>query len=276
MKKNTYILAGLLCIVVFVAIMLVRTRLYKGETFIEGRNSIEREQQAARSGTVILHYHDRKPYYFKGPEGVSGLCAKPAAAVFKEAGIPFRWQETPAKRQLDMIKANNRMECAVGWFKNPEREKFAKYTLPIYQDKPTVALARADNDRVLSRISIEQMFTDRGLRLLRKDGYSYGPFIDASITTYQPREVVTTADNFSMLKMIHSLRADYFFIAEEEAGQLITESSFSPSDFKYIHFSDMPEGNKRYIICSPKLPDELIERLNQSIREYGVTTGNHK
>ncbi len=268
MKKKKWIIVGLICIAFFVMAMHVRTRIYQNEPVFKKNIEAEQVRQTNNPNEVILHYHDRKPYYFTSPNGVNGLCAEPATEVFTKAGIPFRWKRTPAKRQLEIIKQNDRMECAVGWFKNPEREKFAKYTLHIYQDKPTLALARADNERVLSRLSLEQIFTDRGLNLLRKDGYSYGKFIDEKIVKYKPRDVMTTVDNLSMLKMTHSLRADYFFIAEEEAQNLITESPFVHSDFKYVHFSDMPKGNKRYIICTRKVSDDIISKLNQAIQEH--------
>ena len=95
------------------------------------------------------------------------------------------------------------------------------------------------------------------------------------IIKYKPREVLTTADNLSMLKMIHSLRADYFFIAHEEAEQLIAESPFKLSDFKYINFSNMPEGNKRFIICTQKVPDSIIAKLNRAIRD-SISAANNK
>lgn len=217
---------------------------------------------------ITVHYHERVPYYVTGPYGVYGLCADPLKKAFKEANIPFRWQKTPAKRQLDILKENRGRECILGWFKSPQREKFARYTLYIYKDKPATALARADNDEITSGKSLEENLSNPHLVLLRKSGYSYGRFVDEKIAGLNPKQEVTTAENIGMLKMIHSKRADYFFIAEEEAEELIVSSGLPVTDFKQVKFSNMPEGNNRYILFSRKVEDEVIKKINKAIRKY--------
>lgn len=217
---------------------------------------------------ITVHYHERTPYYNTGADGVFGVCADPVNIAFRRAGVPFRWQRTPAKRQLDIIRQDKGMDCALGWFKNPERELFGRFSLPVYQDRPTVALARADNDRIVSGAPLEATLSDRDLVLLRKDGYSYGEFIDQKIAMLQPKEVITTGDNLSMLNMVHRYRADYFFIAQEEARALLASSQIQASDFKLVTFSDMPEGNKRYLICSKLVSEELMERIDRAIQGY--------
>ena len=51
------------------------------------------------------------------------------------------WLKIPTNRQLAAVKDAASSSCAIGWFKNPEREQFAKFTKAIYRDKPTVILA---------------------------------------------------------------------------------------------------------------------------------------
>jgi len=223
--------------------------------------------EAENRDTITLHYHERRPYYITEPDGIHGLCADPANQIFQKAEIPYCWQKTPAKRQLEIIKQNKRMACAVGWFRNKEREKFAKFTLSIYQDKPTLALARADNSRIESGFPIEKTMTDRKLCLLQKDSYSYGKFIDEKIRQFKPVAVKTTGDNLGMLKMIYAHRGDYFFLADEEALGLILQSGFSKKAFKLVRFSDIPAGNKRHILCSMAVDDSIIDRLNRAIQE---------
>ena len=217
---------------------------------------------------LVVYYHERRPYYVTTRTQVHGLIADRVNWVFKEADIPYEWHKTPAKRELEMIRSDVQRACAVGWFKTPEREAFGQFTLPIYMDSPTMAVARVDNERIHSGEPLAQTLDNYRLRLLRKDGYSYGTFIDERIKRHAPREVVTTADNFSMLKMIHSHRADYFFIAREEAEDLILCSGLPIEDFQMIHFSDMPQGNKRYLICSPQIEKMTLLRLNRAIKAY--------
>lgn len=203
-----------------------------------------------------------------GSFGVYGLCADPAKAAFEKAGVSLHWQKTPAKRQLDILKANTSKDCLLGWFKNPAREEFAKFSLCIYQDKPTIALARSDNAKIVSGISLEGILSNPELMLLRKNGYSYGQFVDTKISELHPKQEITHAENMGMIKMIHSKRADYFFISEEEAKELTTSSGLPQADFKFIRFSNMPNGNKRYLLFSKKVNDEVIEAINVAIRSY--------
>src|ERR1700727_2058251 len=82
---------------------------------------------------VILNYYDRPPYMVPQPDGsAAGLTADPAAALFRRAGIPFRWQMTPAKRQLDTIRRGTGRDCGIGWFRADERLGDALLFRPVY------------------------------------------------------------------------------------------------------------------------------------------------
>jgi len=214
---------------------------------------------------ITLRYHERVPYIQTGPNGVEGLTGTPVASAFKKAGIPFVWKKTPSKRQIKVLKDNSGCDCLVGWFKNADREKFAKYTHHIYQDKPQIALARADNGNLQSGVSVDSVLSNPGLKLLVKDGYSYGSYLDAKITQHKPAIDRSTTENINMLKRIHLKRGDYFFISPEEADGLFESYGLPKEGFKYITFSDMPDGEKRYIVCSQKVEDEVIEKLNTAI-----------
>ena len=221
---------------------------------------------AAGEDVITLHYHERPPYYITGPLGVYGLCADPARLAFQKAGIAFRWEKTPARRQLGILKANLARDCLLGWFKNPERETFARYSTHIYIDKPAIALALADNDRIITGRPLAETLLTGNLVLLRKSGYSYGRFVDHMIARHNPLKALTNSENVGMLKMIHSRRADYFFISEEEADALTASSGLPRSDFKYIRFADMPEGNKRYLLFSKKVETAVVEKINAAIQ----------
>lgn len=215
---------------------------------------------------ITLHYHERKPYYMTGANEVFGVCATPAKIAFEKAGVPVRWQKTPARRQLEIIKRNSGRDCLLGWFKNPEREQYARFSLPIYQDRPAIVLARADNEKITSDMTIEALLSRSDITLLKKDAYSYGEFVDRKIAEYDPGQVVTTAENLNMLKMIRAGRADYFFIAQEEAEWLIGASSLPEADFKFVTISDIPKGNKRYLLFSYQVEPEIVDKVNQAIR----------
>lgn len=219
------------------------------------------------SDVIIVHYHERPPYMSSTTTGVQGITADPAAQAFKQAGIRFEWQQTPAKRQTQIIQENTGLDCGLGWFKNPEREKYARFSLPLYQDKPMIALARADNTALKSGGTVEETLKNPDVVLLVKEGYSYGVFLDEKIAALKPRQTSTTAENVNMLQMIYNQRADYFFIAPEEADLLFEAAGLAASDFKRVEFSDMPIGSKRHLMCSMKVDPAIIERLNVALQQ---------
>lgn len=217
---------------------------------------------------ITLHYNERPPYLVTTDKGVGGLTGDPATLVFEKSNIPFVWKQTPSKRQIYLLQQNSGRDCLPGWFKNAEREEFAKYTLPIYQDKPQMALLRADNNKISTLSTIDEILANPQLTMLAKDGYSYGDFLDAVIREANPPRTVTTNENSGMLKMIYARHADYFLIAPEEADGLIKTSEFDMQDFKFVYFTDIPYGEKRYILCSKQVEDSMIEKLNTAIRQY--------
>ncbi len=230
------------------------------ETSIPATNTLD--------NVITVHYNERPPYLVTTDSGVTGLTGDPVTIAFEKGGVPYRWQQTPTKRQIYILQQNTGQDCVIAWFKNAERESFAKFSLPVYQDEPQIALARADNQSIPLNGTIEEFFKNPSLTLLVKDGYSYGDFIDQKIETYQPNRLVTTNENNGMLKMIHAGHADYLFIAPEEADGLIKASEFFANDFKKIHFTDILSGENRYILCSMQVDDRIIEQLNAAIRQY--------
>jgi polar amino acid transport system substrate-binding protein len=214
---------------------------------------------------ILLDYNDRPPYLVPAADGsATGLTATPAANAFKAAGIPVVWVKLPTNRQLLNLKRNSEMECAIGWFKNPEREQFARFTKAIYRDLPTMALAN-NGFNVKKGMRLEDVLAIKGVRVLAKDNYSYGPFIDGLLAKFKPVVIRTTSENSVMVEMIRANRADFMFVAEEEAKYLAEEAGASVKEFQMIKFSDMPMGEKRYIMCSKQVPDEIINKLNNAI-----------
>ncbi len=263
-------LVYVVCLTAIAMALGARTVIYPTGLHRSGQMVQETEGGEPSQGSIIIHYHERPPYYIRQGSGVGGIIGDRINFVFEQAGIPLTWQISPAKRQLRIIKKNGGREGAAGWFKTPEREAFAKFSRPIYQDRPTIALARADRELIQTGGTLAGTLADARLHLLRKDSYSYGSFIDGLLDRFQPKQTVTTADNIGMLKMIHTHRADYFFIAQEEAEDLLSRADLPAMDFKKIVFSDMPAGNLRYVLFSRQVENSTIERLDRVIRHYGI------
>jgi len=221
--------------------------------------------QKTTSTPIILAYYERPPYYITGSDHVlTGLIGEIGLSAFRRSGLPFSLKIVPPKRQLSNVESNHERLCALGWFKTPEREKFAVFSLPLYQDLPTAVVTRTDITFSPLAPTLAELFQRPDLTLLTQNGYSYGPYVDEAIRQHNPASVGTTANASQMLEMIDTGKADYFLAAAEEADEAIGASP-KPNHFHIILPRDIPKGNLRYFMCSKQVTPEEIGLLNTAI-----------
>lgn len=212
---------------------------------------------------ITLHFNERPPYMVPGADGsASGLTATPARQAFAAAGIAVRWAQTPTTRQLAVIRDNEGLDCAIGWFRKPDREAFAKFSKPIYRDRPTVVLAHA---AFAAERQLADLLRRPGVTVLVKDNFSYGPMIDALLAEKRASVLRTSAENQQMVRMVAERRVDMMFAAEEEAQHLLSLAGNAAQGLRVLHFDDVPSGERRHLMCSKRVPDALLDRLNAAI-----------
>jgi hypothetical protein len=214
------------------------------------------------SEDLRIHYHQRPPYYMETADGVAGLCATPVARAFQEAGVPFQWIRTPPKRQLHLLKQNPSRDCLIGWFKTPEREQYARYSTWIYQDQPTVALVRRGDPRLPERCKVAELLSIPAVVMLSRPGYSYGSLVDKALARIAPRRMNSGVDSSEWLSILYTRRADFLLIAPEEADYLLDRTQLPANAFRCLPLTDMPPGNRRYVMFSRAVPTDVVERFN--------------
>ncbi|MGK4422030.1 hypothetical protein ACSLVQ_27665, partial [Klebsiella pneumoniae] len=82
------------------------------------------------------------------------------------------------------LQANQSPLCSPGLYKNPEREAYARFSLPILRDRPHVVLAHANvaaQIRAMPRVA--QLFADATLQPGLLEGVSYGLQFDQYLAT---------------------------------------------------------------------------------------------
>lgn len=216
----------------------------------------------AQSPVSLYYFGERPPYVVSEPDGaISGLVATPTNVAFKAAGISTQWVKIPPARVISEFKENNIKACSPGYFKNADRETWAKFTKPIYRDSPQALLVHKNFE--LPTRKLNDLLMRQDIALLVKAGFSYGTEIDKLIEKYQPNSAKVSVEVAQMLKMIAAKRADYMFISDEESASLIAQSR--ERDVKVIHLDDSPPGELRYIMCTRQVPDELIRKINEFI-----------
>ncbi len=271
-KKEKILIVA--CAVFVLLTLFFRSAIHEITLPLSEIPDLQVENNALQDNTLTIYFHERRPYFTSYKDEVHGLVADPIAHVLKSIGIDFIWKKSPAKHQLELIKRNESEVCTAGWHKTPEREAYAKYSLPIYQDNPLVVVTRANNEHFDDVESIESVLSETNLRLLVKVGYSYGTELDKQLKRLKPWQVFTNTNNQSMLQMIWTHRADYSFMADEEAQDLLLFSNLDRRDFKVIKLSDRLPGNKRYLLCSQKVSEKTLQQIDKGIERFINIQGN--
>jgi polar amino acid transport system substrate-binding protein len=231
--------------------------------------------QTSSTDAITLPWTERKPFQFIDTDGkLKGLLFELGQSIFAEAGVPMKWVNVPALRIGRTMAMDNERICLVGWFRTPEREKIAKISLPIYRDHPQVGVARADSHLNGER-SLSSVMEDNSVRLIVKQGYSYGVYLDALIAARKNEGVANVVgDHARILTMLQWGRADLIFLTQEEVDYYSAENHHFTDEFKVISFKDMPAGNQRHIICSKQVSDATMDKLNAAIRSAMKITAN--
>lgn len=217
-------------------------------------------------GPLVLQYDIRPPYVTTMPDGtVGGILASPVVAALRKAGVPFVWRNVSPTGQLANVRANVEPICGLGWYKTPERQAFAKYSKAIYQDGPMIGVANA-RFQVPENPRVDDVLGRPEVRILTKSSIVYGPYLDAHFAGMKAQHIASYEPYAQLVKVVKIGRVDLTFVPQEEAEYYVDSMGYHREDFHFIHFADMPQGEKRYIICSKMVDDAVMHRFDAALK----------
>jgi len=220
----------------------------------------------AMSETLNVSYLERPPYYFTQGAKAEGILIELASQIFEDAGIEVSFKPMPPNRIMYEIKNSDRLHCSVGWFKKPEREAFAKFSLPFYRNRPISVLTSKENVKLFASYgTLKEVFTDQSLILATVSSFSYGSYIDKLIKETKPKMHEVPGERRQLPNLIRKGRASYLLTAPEEVEMLVRSAHSKREEFVLMPMKDIPAGNKRHFMCSRNVSDETIERVDRSI-----------
>lgn len=220
---------------------------------------------------VLIEYRDKPPYSYTLDGKPTGLLIDKTIAIFKLARVPYQLSEVPLKRILKDLQTSTQPTCSPGWYKLPERELFAQFSLPMHQDKPQVVLAAAGSaSQVRAHRELRALVKDRELQLGIVDGVSYGAEIDRMIAERPRPPLRATVTALQLSKMLGFDRADFMFIDQEDLGHLDRQGEITGKGVQRVDFPDIPAGLFRYLMCGKNLDGAILARLNAAIQRLGL------
>lgn len=229
--------------------------------------------EVSNSAPLTVSYFERPPYYFTSRGRAAGFLVELSRKIFKEAGIEVTFISLPPARIIKAIKHSKAPHCSIGWFKKPEREKFAKFSLPIYQNQPLVLLTSQKlKERFLPYETLDQVFSDRTLIMGQMSSFSYGSYVDELLTRVPPKSQTIAKCQSTLIKLINKGRISYMLAAPEEIPTLIISATLKHLDFYSHNLKDIPQGNIRYLIFSQAVSDEVVAKVNLAIEKLAPQT----
>lgn len=217
---------------------------------------------------LAVVYPDRPPLNYTDDGKPAGTLIDLTMKIFADAGVEAVFTEMPSKRILLEMQAKGSQLCSFGWFKNSEREAFAQFTLPIFQDNPLVAVMLKKNAPLFAgKTTLKDLAADKALTLGAVAGWSYGEYVDGVLK--QQNVPVSTAINSQQLGILLAKgRYSYVIVRPWEVAGIITYSETPPDEILVLPLADLKERSKRYIMCGKGVPGEVVARLNASIPKF--------
>jgi polar amino acid transport system substrate-binding protein len=230
--------------------------------------------QAQDAAPLKMLYYERKPFHSTEGGKPAGIIVTATEAAFAKAGITLKWEKSTVNRVFALLKLDTEPVCSAGWYLSPERRALARFSLPIYRDRPLVGLSWAGL-KTPPEMSATSLLARPDTRLLLKHNYIYGAYFDGLIAKMAPaqirRVVVPVPDTIRMLTYDHSAIT---LVTQEEVALYVTQSGRDMSEFRLLKFPDVLAIETRHIICSKKVPAQTMEKLDLAIKEVVDLVGN--
>ncbi len=222
--------------------------------------------ESPAASPVIVAWREKPPYYYMEDGVEKGFMLEYGKEVFAAAGIDARFVREPQKRiwaNFEMRKPNY---CSLSWYRLPEREAIAQFSIPVYTDPPhTILVSPAAAAKVQAHASLASLLADPELTLGVVDGVSYGAELDERIARAGNQTMRRTVPTTNMILMLAANRFSYMLADRNDWGHMRAHYKELAPVVQY-DVPDLPPGLKRYILCSRTMPASTIERLNQAIR----------
>lgn len=222
---------------------------------------------ATAAEPLTVSYFERPPYYYTDTVGEpGGFLLERTRNILRQAGVEAKFLALTPYQILYVLRHAMVPHCSIGWFKNAQREQFAKFSEPIYRNRDLMLLTtKAQLPRFSDLKTLRAIFSDRHLTMARMGGFSYGSYVDDLLEKLTPKTLFLAGEQGCLLRAVAAQRASYMLVAPEEIDTLIGLTGLSAGAVVAIPLADVPAGNLRYLMCNRAVTDETLERLNQAI-----------
>ncbi len=176
--------------------------------------------------------------------------------------------EMNLSRYFERAKRGEKV-CYALLLKNPDRETFLHFSIPVAPMYPHVIVIRNENLKYFQNtdsVSLETLFSNRNLRTVLEKERSYGPNLDPIIRKAGGYENISVwvYKSENLFKMAMNRRHDVDYMIETLVSAVYLEQKFSAEKI----FSNIPireESYKGFGYCTcakTEWGDEIIKKIN--------------
>lgn len=226
---------------------------------------------ASAAQAVRMMFREKPPYSYTENGVQKGFLLEYTNKITKQAGVAATFEVLPTKRIFAELEANTEAICTFGWYKTPDRERYAQFTAPIVTDRPHIVLASSASAKTIKKHkTLKSLFADPQRTMTIVEGTSYGTALDTMLGTSKTTMDRTTGSPIQAALKVAAQRVEFMLIDQDDFEHLLaTEPSFRTAKLVKITFPDMPAGLKRYLLCSQQVPQDVIKRFNAAIASRG-------
>lgn len=234
---------------------------------------------AMATDTVEVLFRNKPPYHYLEGDHPAGFLYDCVRKIFERAGVPARFSEAPSKRIVRSLQNDPRTICSFGWYKLDDRLAYARFSRPIYQDRPQVVIATpALATKIAAHRTLTNLMKDHALRLGVINGVSYGPVLDQVIADAGSNGNVDSAtiEPLTLAAKVASGHVQFAFLDQDDFDYLksMAEAALNrdyPAQgaamkaLVVVPLPDMPPGLTRHIMCTKATSADLIAQLDHAI-----------
>ena len=167
----------------------------------------------------------------------------------------------PPGRILATFESREIKACAVGWLRTPEREAYARFSLPLYENKALGVVVASETAHELGPAPSLDRLLAAGLTWGMRRGFSYGEVFDAAFKKYPGQNTRLFSDSRLMVRLIAKHRLDATLVCPEElSAQLVAEPELGAA-IRFLPIAEAPPGFARHIMT-------LAENIGLPLSQY--------
>lgn len=220
---------------------------------------------AVAAEPLLVTFIDKPPYYHADASGEArGFLVERTRQILGDAKIEARFEARPASRVPHEMRTESRASCSIGWFRNAERESFARFSRPIYHDRPLLGVVQRTRAAEFPPPYSIAALAASGLRIGSVAGFSHGEVADRALAGMATSLDLAPAPAQNLSKLLAG-RVDLALFNSEELDHLIAVTPGVSSRITRLEFSDVPPGKARYLMCSRHIDPGLLERIDAAI-----------